>query len=105
MTAITPKEFLRSFSFYPGKTKKIRLLGALWVKCGSVVQVEGSRSYKAIAFTSRKGNMRLAAKTYSEPRMSPQKENQTFPENVKFRVKTRFDISFIPNYGDLEWKK
>jgi hypothetical protein len=65
-----------------------------------VVQVEGSRSYKAIAFTNRKGNMRLDAKTYSVLRMSPQRKTTILPENVKFRVKTRLDVPLMKNYGD-----
>jgi len=70
-----------------------------------VVQVEGSRSYKAIAFINRKGNMRLDAKTYSVLRMFPQRKITILPENVKFRVKTRLDVPSVQNYGDEEWKK
>jgi hypothetical protein len=70
-----------------------------------VVQVEGSRSYKAIAFTNRKGNMRVDAKTYSVLRMPLQRKIIIFPENVKFRVKTRLDVLSVQNYGDEEWKK
>jgi hypothetical protein len=85
--------------------KKICLLGRLEVKCGSVVQVEGLRSYKAIAFTNRKGNMRLAAQTYSILRMSPQKKTAIFPKTFKFHVETRLDFSLIKKHGDKEWKK
>jgi hypothetical protein len=60
-----------------------------------VVQVEGSRSYKAIAFTNRKGNMRLAAKTYSVLRMFPQNKKAIFSKNFKFRVETRFDVALM----------
>jgi hypothetical protein len=70
-----------------------------------VVQVEGSRSYKAIAFINRKGNMHLSAKTYSVLRMPPQRKTQIFPEIVKFRVKTPLDVPLVQNYGDEEWKK
>jgi hypothetical protein len=65
-----------------------------------VVQVEGLRSYKAIAFINRKGNMRLDAKTYSVSRMSLQRKITIFPENVKFRVETRLDVPLVQNYGD-----
>jgi hypothetical protein len=70
-----------------------------------VVQVEGSCSYKAIAFINRKGNMRLDSKTYSVLTMSPQRKNTIFPEDVKFRVKTRLDVPLVQSYGDKEWKK
>jgi hypothetical protein len=69
-----------------------------------VVQVEGSRSYKAIAFTNRKDNMRLAAKTYSVSRMSPQNKTAIFPK-FKFHVETRLDVPLMKNHGDREWKK
>jgi hypothetical protein len=69
------------------------------------VQVEGSRSYKAIAFTNRKGNMRLAAKTYSVLRMSPQNKTTIFPKNLESRVETRLDVPLIKKQGDKEWKE
>jgi hypothetical protein len=69
-----------------------------------VVQVEGLRSYKAIAFTNRKGNMRLDAKTYSVLRMSPQKKTTIFPK-IKFRIETRLDIALMIKLGDREWRK
>ena len=69
-----------------------------------MVQVEGLRSYKAIAFINRKGSMCLDAKTYSVLRMSLQRKT-IFPKNVKFRVKTPLDIPLAQNYGDEEWKK
>jgi hypothetical protein len=70
-----------------------------------VVQVEGSRSYKAIAFTSRKGNMRLAAKTYSVLHMIPQKRTQILPKTFKFRVRTPLDVLLMKKTGDKQWKK
>jgi len=69
-----------------------------------VVQVEGSRSYKAIAFTNSKGNTRLAAKTYSVLRMSPQNKKAIFPK-FKFRIETRLDVPLIKNQSDKEWRK
>jgi hypothetical protein len=70
-----------------------------------VVQVEGSRSYKAIAFTNRKGNMRLDAKIYSVLHMSPQKKTTIFPKIFKFRIETRLDVPLMKKHGDKEWKK
>jgi hypothetical protein len=84
--------------------EKICLLGRLEVKCGSVVQVEGLRSYKAIAFTNRKGNMRLAAKTYFVLRMSLQNKTAIFPKIFKFRVETQLNVPLM-KIGDREWKK
>jgi len=69
------------------------------------VQVEGSRSYKAVAFTNRKGNMRLAAKTYSVSRMSPQNKTAIFLKLFKFRIETRLDIPLMKKPSDKEWKK
>ena len=70
-----------------------------------MVQVEGLRSYKAIAFTNRKGNMRLDAKTYSVLRMSPLNKTAIFPKNLESRVETRLDVPLMKNQGDKEWKK
>jgi len=69
-----------------------------------VVQLEGLRSYKAIAFTNRKSNMRLDAKTYSVSRMSPQNKKAIFPKIFKFRMETRLDVALM-KIGDKEWKK
>jgi hypothetical protein len=70
-----------------------------------VVQVEGSRSYKAIAFINRKRNMHLDAKTHSVSRMSPRNKTAIFPKTFKFRVETRLDIPLIKKTGGKEWKK
>jgi hypothetical protein len=67
-----------------------------------VVQVEGLRSYKAIAFINRKADMRLDAKTYSVLRMSLQRKTPIFPRNVEFRVKTRLDVALMKKLGDEE---
>jgi len=69
-----------------------------------VVQVEGLRSYKAIAFTNRKGNMRLDAKTYFVSRMSPQNKTAIFPKFFTFLIETRLDVPLM-KIGDKEWKK
>ena len=84
--------------------EKIRLLGRLEIKCGSVVQVEGLRSYKATAFINSKGNMHLAAKTYSVLCMFPQKKTTIFPKSFKFRIETRLDVPLM-EIGDKEWRK
>jgi hypothetical protein len=70
-----------------------------------VVQVEGLRSYKAIAFINSKGNMHLDAKTYSVLRMSPQKKTTIFPKNLESRAETRLDIALMIKLGDKEWRK
>jgi hypothetical protein len=70
-----------------------------------VVQVEGLRSYKAIAFISNKAYMRLDAKTYSELRMSLQRKTAIFPKNIKSRVETPLDVTLMKKSGDKKWKK
>jgi hypothetical protein len=69
-----------------------------------VVQIEGLRSYKAVAFINRKGNMRLDAKTYFVLRMFPQRKTAIFPK-IKFRVETRLDVPLMKKLGDKEWRK
>jgi hypothetical protein len=70
-----------------------------------VVQDEGLRSYKAIAFISSKAYMRLNAKTYSELRMFPQRKTAIFPKNIKSRVATALDVTLMKKLGDKKWKK
>jgi hypothetical protein len=70
-----------------------------------VIQVEGLRSSKAVAFINRKSNMRLVAKTYSVLRMSLQKETTIFIKNIEFRVETRLDVPLMKKPGDKKWKK
>ena len=70
------------------------------VKCGAVVQVEGLRSHKAVAFINRKSNMRLSAKTYSVLRMSLQKKTAIFPKK-----ETPLDVPLMEKLGDKEWRK
>jgi hypothetical protein len=70
-----------------------------------VVQDEGLRSYKAIAFISSKAYMRLNAKTYSELHMSPQRKTVIFPKNIKFSVATALDVTLMKKLGDEKWKK
>ena len=65
-----------------------------------MVQVEGLRSYKAIAFISSKAYMRLNAKTYSELRMSLQRKTAIFPKNIKFNVETPLDVTLMKKLGD-----
>jgi hypothetical protein len=70
-----------------------------------VIQVEGLRSSKAVAFINRKSNMRLNAKTYSVLRMSPQKKTAIFIKNFESRVETRLDVPLMKKPGDKKWKK
>jgi hypothetical protein len=70
-----------------------------------VVQDEGLRSYKAIAFISSKAYMRLDAKTYSELCMPPQRKTAIFPKDNKFRLATALDVVLIRKIGDKKWKK
>jgi hypothetical protein len=70
-----------------------------------VVQDEGLRSYKAIAFISSKAYMRLNAKTYSELRMFPQRKTAIFPKNIEARVATALDVTLMKKIGDEKWKK
>jgi len=64
--------------------ERIALLGDVNLRCPSVIKVEGSCSYKAIAFIRSKSNprnTRLKAKNYSKLRGSLQK-SQLFSENM-----------------------
>jgi len=70
-----------------------------------VVQVEGLRSHKAIAFINSKSNMRLDAKTYFVLRMSLQNKTAIFPKNVEFHIETRLDVPLMKKLGDKEWRK
>ena len=68
--------------------ERIALLGNVNLRCPSVIKVEESRSYKAIAFIRSKSNprnTRLKTKNYSKLRMSLQK-SQLFSE-TKFSVR------------------
>jgi len=70
-----------------------------------VVQDEGSRSYKAIAFISSKAYMRLNAKTYSILRMSLQRKTVIFPKNIASRLETALDVTLTKKLSDKKWKK
>jgi len=70
-----------------------------------VVQVEGLRSYKAIAFINRKGNMRVDAKTYSVLCMSLQRKTAIFPKIFKFCIETLFNVPLVKKLGDKKWRK
>ena len=87
--------------------ERIALLGNVNLRCPSVIKVEGSRSYKAIAFIRSKSNpkiARLKTRTYSTLRMSLKKRT-VFPKNfiVLFRNTTRY--SFNEKLGDKKWIK
>jgi len=54
-----------------------------------VVDHEGSRSFKAIAFIGRKATVKaiyVLADTYSEPFMSPERKTAILVENRDFRI-------------------
>jgi len=70
-----------------------------------VVHVEGSRSYKAIAFINRKADIRLDTKTYSELRMSLQRKTAVLSRNIKSRVATALGVALMKKLGDEKWKK
>lgn len=70
-----------------------------------MVQDEGSRSYKAIAFISSKAYMRLNAKTYSILRMSLQRKTVIFPKNITSRLETALDVTLTKKLSDEKWKK
>jgi len=87
--------------------EKIGLLGENKLRCPLVINVEGLRSYKAIAFTKSESNpriMHLKAKTYSTLRISLKKRTIS-PKNVTvlFRNATRYP--FNEKIGDEEWRK
>ena len=70
-----------------------------------MIKVEGSRSYKAIAFISSKSNprsTRLKTKNYSKLRISLQKA-QIFSKNMFSVRKTR--EYFNKKLGDEKWIK
>jgi hypothetical protein len=84
--------------------ERIDLLGNIPLRWLSVVQVEGSRSYKAIAFIN--GNprsTRLNTKNYSTLRRSLQ-QTQVFSEN-KFSVRNPTRKNFKKQLGDEKWIK
>ena len=74
------------------------------LKVPSVVKVEGSRSYKAIAFIkSNPRNRRLKTRTYSKLRTSLQKPQIFSKKTFSFRNAIR--NSFNDKLGDEKWKK
>jgi hypothetical protein len=86
--------------------ERIALLGNVNLRCPSVIKVEGSRSYKAIAFIRSKSNprnTRLKTKNYSKLRRSlPQ--TQVFSKN-KFSVRKPARKNFNEKLGDEKWIK
>jgi hypothetical protein len=69
-----------------------------------VVDDEGSRSHKAIAFISSKGNISREAKSYSELCMTPQNKTAV-SATTWFGRETKPDISSESKIGDELWKK
>jgi len=70
-----------------------------------VVNDEGSYSFKAIAFINSKGNIRLDAKSYSEPRMLTQRKIVFSKANVKQSLGMNLDFSLFQVLGEELWKK
>jgi hypothetical protein len=70
-----------------------------------VVDHEGSRSFKAIAFINSKGNIRLEAKSYSDPRMSTKRKTAFSEANVKLSVEMKPGVSLSRLIGEELWKK
>jgi hypothetical protein len=71
-----------------------------------VVNDEGLRSRKAIAFIQNKGNPKntcLSTKTYFTARRVPQ-DAERFSKQEK-RVELGLYVSLNEKLGDLEWKK
>ena len=74
-----------------------------------MVDHEGSRSFKAIAFIGRKGdrkgNIRLAD-TYSEPFMSPERKTAILWKIVDFRIANETSVCLRKSeIGEMLWKK
>jgi hypothetical protein len=86
--------------------ERIALLGDVNLRCPSVIKVEGSRSYKAIAFIGSKSNPRntyLKTKNYSKLRRALQK-SQLFCKKM-FSFGKPFRKNFNENLGDEKWIK
>jgi hypothetical protein len=86
--------------------ERIDLLGDINLRCPSVIKVEGSHSYKAIAFIRSKSNprnTRLKTKNYFTLRRSLQKA-QVFLKNT-FSVRKPARKNFNKNLGDEKWIK
>ena len=72
-----------------------------------MINVEGLRSYKAIAFIASKNNPRntcLEAKTYYTLRVFLQKIT-LFSKNLKVSFRNTTRCSFNEKIGDEEWKR
>jgi len=86
--------------------ERIDLLGNDNLRCLSVIKVEGSHSYKAIAFINSRSNpinTRLNTKNYSTLRRSLQ-QTQVFSKN-KFSVRKPARKNFNKQLGDEKWIK
>jgi len=84
--------------------ERIYLLGDVKLRCLSVIQVEGSHSYKAIAFiSSNPRSTRLRTKNYSTLCRSLLK-SQVFSKN-KFSVREPSRKYFNKKLGDEKWIK
>jgi hypothetical protein len=70
-----------------------------------VVDDEGSRSCKAIAFINSKGNIRLETKAYSEPCMKPQRKTAILQVNVESSKEAEPEVYLTSKNGEMLWKK
>ena len=87
------------------KLYKSRFIRVRNGKCGSVVNDEGLRSHKAIAFINSKGNICLETSTYSEPCMFPQRKTAILSVNVESSIEMDPDVCLTSNMGETLWKK
>ena len=71
----------------------------------SVVNHEGLRSFKAIAFINSKGNIRLETSTYSESCMFPQRKTAILSVNVQSSIGMDLDVCLTSKIGETLWKK
>jgi len=79
--------------------ERIALLGNANLRCHSVIKVEGSHSYKAIAFINSKSNprnTRLRKKSYSKLRRFLQ-QKQVFSKNTLWKKRREY---FEKGLGD-----
>ena len=86
--------------------KRIDLLGNIHLRCHSVTKVEGSRSYKAIAFINSKSNprnTRLNTKNYSTLCISLH-QTQVFSGSI-FSVREPARKNFNEKLCDEKWIK
>ena len=70
-----------------------------------MINDEGSRSCKAVAFINSKGNICLEKSTYSEPFMFPQRKTAILSINVESSIEMEPDVCSTSKIGETLWKK